>query len=69
MKNKSHKIGFTRKPKYGYARDIFGRVQERDCYNEDLRNEFRAAQSHQMDYDYSSFDENDDHDGAYRDWE
>ena len=24
-----------RKPKYGYARDIFGRVQERDRYKED----------------------------------
>lgn len=25
----------VRKPKYGYARDIFGRVQERDSYRED----------------------------------
>ena len=45
---------FIRNPKYGYTRDIFGRVQERDSYNENLRNDFHAAQSHQMDYDYSS---------------
>lgn len=63
------KKGFTRNPKYGYARDIFGRVQEMDSYNENLRNDFHTAQSHQMDYDYSNYDENDDHDGTYSNWE
>lgn len=61
--------GASRNPKFGYARDRFGRVQERDSFNEDLRNEFKSAQRHQNNYDYSSYDENDDHDGAYRDWE
>lgn len=61
--------GASRKPKYGYARDRFGRVQERDSFNEDLRNEFRNAQKHQKHYDYSSYDADDDHDGAYSDFE
>ena len=61
--------GASRKPKYGYARDRYGRVQERDSFNEDRRNEFRNAQIHQNNYDYSSYDENDDHDGAYNNWE
>lgn len=61
--------GASRNPKYGYARDRFGRVQERDSFNEDLRNEFENAQRHQNNYDYSSYDENDDNDGAYSDWE
>ena len=61
--------GASRQPKYGYARDRFGRVQERDSYNEDLRNEFRNAQRHQKNYDYSSYDADDDHDGAYSGFE
>ncbi len=61
--------GASRQPKYGYARDRFGRVQERDSFNEDLRNEFKNAQNHQKNYDYSSFDSDDDHDGAYSEFE
>ena len=61
-------FGASRKPKYGYARDRYGRVQERDSFNEERRNEFNHAQSHQKNYDYSSYDANDDHDGAYSDW-
>ena len=61
--------GASRQPKYGYARDRFGRVQERDSYNEDLRNEFRNAQRNQKNYDYSSYDADDDHDGAYSGFE
>lgn len=61
--------GASRNPKYGYARDRYGRVQERDSYNEERRNEFHNAQNHQRNYDYSSYDANDDHDGAYSDWE
>lgn len=58
-----------RKPKYGYARDRFGRVQERDSFNEEKGNEFHQARNSQRNYDYSSFDANDDHDGAYSNWE
>lgn len=58
-----------RKPKYGYARDRFGRVQERDSFNEEKRNEFYQANNSQKHYDYSSFDANDDNDGAYSNWE
>jgi hypothetical protein len=61
--------GASRQPKFGYARDRFGRVQERDSFNEDLRNEFRNAQRHQKNYDYSSYDADDDHDGAYSGFE
>lgn len=61
--------GASRRPKYGYARDRYGRVQERDSFNEDIRNEFKNAQKHQKNYDYSSYDDNDDHDGAYDNWE
>ena len=68
MVNGKPLYGASRNPKYGYARDRFGRVQERDCFNEDLRNEFENAQRHQNNYDYSSYDENDDNDGAYSDW-
>jgi hypothetical protein len=46
-----------RKPKYGYARDIFGRVQERDRYKEDS--------TEKLDYDYSSYDREDDHSNVY----
>jgi len=59
----------ARAPKYAYARDRYGRVQERDSFNEERRNEFYTAQKRQNHYDYSSYDENDDHDGAYSDWE
>ena len=58
-----------RKPVYGYARDRFGRVQERDSFNEEKRNEFYQATNSQRRYDYSSYDANDDHDGAYSGWE
>lgn len=59
----------ARAPKYAYARDRYGRVQERDSYNEERRNEFHQAQSRQRHYDYSSYDANDDNDGAYSEWE
>ena len=47
----------ARKPKYGYARDIFGRVQERDLYKEEKHEKPK--------YDYSSYDREDDHDNVY----
>ena len=59
----------ARPPKYAYARDRYGRVQERDSFNEEKKNEFYTAQNRQKNYDYSSFDANDDNDGAYSDWE
>lgn len=59
----------SRKPKYGYARDIYGRVQERDSLDEEWRNEFKQAQMRQSNYDYSSYDANDDHDGCYSSWD
>lgn len=58
-----------RKPKYGYARDYFGRVQKRDLFNEDRENEFEQAQEQNEFYDYSLFDDEDDHDGMYSGWE
>jgi hypothetical protein len=61
--------GASRQPKYGYARDRYGRIQERDHYNEDRHNEFKKAQNDQRNYDYSDYDVNDDHDGAYNGWE
>lgn len=61
--------GFIKKPKFGYARDKYGRVQERDSFNEEKKNEFFTAQNRQRNYDYSSYDANDDNDGAYGDWE
>lgn len=61
--------GASRQPKYGYARDRYGRIQERDHYNEDRHNEFKKAQNNQRNYDYSDYDVNDDHDGAYNGWE
>ena len=39
-KASSGKFGNSRHPVYGYARDRFGRVQERDSLNEDRKNEF-----------------------------
>ena len=59
----------ARPPKYAYARDRYGRVQERDSFNEEKKNEFYVAQNRQRNYDYSSYDSNDDNDGAYSDWE
>lgn len=59
----------ARPPKYAYARDRYGRVQERDSYNEEKRNEFYVAQNRQKNYDYSSYDANDDNDGAYSGWD
>lgn len=59
----------ARTPQYGYARDRYGRVQERDSYNEEKRNEFYVAQNRQRNYDYSCYDDNDDNDRAYSDWE
>lgn len=50
-------IIMPRKPKYGYARDIFGRVQDRDRYKEDS--------TEKLDYDYSSYDREDDHSNIY----
>ncbi len=61
--------GASRQPKYGYARDRYGRVQERDRLDEDRYNEFSQAQKHNKNFDYSDYDPNDDHDGAYSGWE
>lgn len=61
--------GASRKPKYGYARDKFGQIQERDHFDEDRWNEFKQAQRRQSNYDYSSYDSNDDHDGVYSSWD
>lgn len=47
----------SRKPKYGYARDYFGRVLERDSYKKEVHQKPR--------YDYSSYDREDDHDNYY----
>ena len=55
----------ARPPKYAYARDRYGRVQERDSFNEEKKNEFYVAQNRTRNYDYSSYDSNDDNDGAY----
>lgn len=58
-----------KKPKYGYARDYFGRVQTRDLYDEDRENEFAQSQRAESNYDYSLYDREDDHDGEYSEWE
>lgn len=55
----------SRHPAFGYARDKFGRVQERDSFNEEIDNEFKQAQQHQTGYDYSNYDAEDDHDSYY----
>lgn len=55
----------SRHPVYGYARDRYGRVQERDSLNEDRKNEFRQSQVFQSRYDYSSYDSESDHDSYY----
>lgn len=54
-----------KKPKYGYARDYFGRIVERDVFDEERGNESWNARQRQNDYDYSSFDPEDDHDSYY----
>ena len=50
-----------RKPKYGYARDYFGRIQERDHYIEN-----RSINSY---HDNSNYDREDDHDSMYSEFE
>lgn len=65
MVNGRSLLGASRKPKYGYARDRYGRVQERDSFNEERKNEFKQSQKQQSSYDYSSFDAEDDHDSYY----
>ena len=59
----------ARAPKYAYARHRYGRVQERDSFNEEKRNEFYVAHNRQKNYDYSNYDANDDNDGAYSEWD
>lgn len=54
-----------KKPKYGYARDYFGRIVERDVFDEDRGDENWDARQLQAGYDYSSFDAEDDHDSYY----
>lgn len=65
MVNDRSLLGASRKPKYGYARDRYGRVQERDSFNEERKNEFKQSQKRQSSYDYSDFDADDDHDSYY----
>lgn len=60
-----YKTSGNRHPKYGYARDFFGRVQERDSLNEERENEFKQSQKNQSKYDYSNYDSEDDHDSFY----
>ena len=54
---------FIKRPKYGYARDRFGRVQERDNYREDKwENPYSSSNS--------LYDAEDDNDSLYGDaWE
>lgn len=65
----NHKSASKNNPKYGYARDRYGRIVERDHYTEDGQNEFNKHQQAQLNYDYSTFDSQDDNDGAYDGWE
>ena len=58
-------LSASRQPKYGYARDRYGRIQERDKYDEERINDFKHAHKQQANYDYSNYDENDDHDSFY----
>ena len=60
-----YKSTSKRHPQAGYARDYFGRVQNRDLLNEDKNNEFKQSQNHQYNYDYSNYDKEDDHDAYY----
>lgn len=55
----------AKKPKYGYARDYFGRVRKSDLYSDENNNDDYTARSHQNNYDYSLFDSEDDHDNYY----
>ena len=57
--------GSSRQPRFGYARDKYGRIQERDHLDEERRNEFRQAQRRQSGSDFSSYDPEDDHDSYY----
>ena len=49
-----------KKPKYGYARNRYGNVQERDSFNEERHNEIYQSEQRQQYYDYSSYDSEDD---------
>lgn len=49
-----------RHPKYGYARNYYGNVLERDRFNEDKYDENYQADLMQEHYDYSSYDSEDD---------
>lgn len=45
----------SRKPKYGYARDYFGRVQERDSYREDKQtNNYSSSALYDFEDDHDS---------------
>ena len=48
----------AKKPRYGYRRDRYGRPYESDTYKDDV--EISAPE-----YDYSSYDKEDDHDNYY----
>lgn len=61
----NRRFGNSRHPVYGYARDKYGRVQERDSLNEERKNEFRQSQTLQRSYDYSNYDSESDHDSYY----
>jgi hypothetical protein len=50
----------AKKPIYGYARNRYGNILERDSYNEDLHNEIYQAEEMQRNYDYSLYDSEDD---------
>ena len=50
----------NRHPKYGYARNRYGNVLERDSFNENLENESYQAELMQQNYDYSSYDSEDE---------
>lgn len=54
-----------KKPQYGFARDYFGRIVERDVFDEERGNENWKARQNQSNYDYSDFDPEDDPDSYY----
>lgn len=49
-----------RHPQFGYARNIFGNIQERDSFNEDRNNEYYQSSKQQERYDYGSHDPEDE---------
>lgn len=55
----------ARKPKYGYARDYFGRVLERDILNEERGDENWQSYVRQQSYDYSSYDAEDENESYF----